>query len=301
MKKIDPLVSVIINCFNGEKYLDQALDSILKQTYNNWEVIFWDNKSTDKSYNIYKNYADNDKRFKYFFAENHTLLYEARNLALKNCVGEVITFLDVDDIWIPTKLEKQISLFDNDKVGLVYGNFSIFNQYNKKYKLAFNQNLVSGYILDDLLKHYCVGLLTIAIRTNAIQEYIKFFNDQYHIIGDFDAVIKISKNWKILAIQEPIAISRKHSESESYKNRFLLGEELKIWLKNAERDEILSKKNLSYIKNNYLYSMAVHYSLSGKKIKAMEIILKLKLGLYLWKLIISIFLPKKINNYFNKL
>ena len=53
-KKQEPLVSIIVNCFNGERFLRQALDSILSQTYQNWEVIFWDNQSTDKSAEIYK-------------------------------------------------------------------------------------------------------------------------------------------------------------------------------------------------------------------------------------------------------
>ena len=60
-----PLVSIIINCFNGEKYIRKALDSVLTQTYENWEIIFWDNQSKDKSAEIFKSY--DDKRFKYFY------------------------------------------------------------------------------------------------------------------------------------------------------------------------------------------------------------------------------------------
>ena len=73
-----PLVSVIINCFNGEKYLLEALDSVITQTYNNWEIIFWDNQSTDKSAEIFKSYKDS--RLKYYYASSHAdILYEARN------------------------------------------------------------------------------------------------------------------------------------------------------------------------------------------------------------------------------
>ena len=60
----EPLVSIIINCFNGEKYLREAIDSVISQTYKNWEVIFWDNQSTDRSARIFKNYKD--ERLKYF-------------------------------------------------------------------------------------------------------------------------------------------------------------------------------------------------------------------------------------------
>ena len=75
-----PLVSIIVNCYNGEKYLKKALQSILDQTYQNWEVILWDNKSSDNSKKIFLDYKE--KRFKYFFSGNHTPLYKARNQAI---------------------------------------------------------------------------------------------------------------------------------------------------------------------------------------------------------------------------
>ena len=119
------LVSVIINCFNGDKYLQQALHSIIAQTYENLEVIFWDNQSTDKSAEIFKSYKDH--RFKYFYSEKHSkILYEAKNFALKKTSGDFIASLDVDDWWLPNKLEKQIPLFNDKNVGLVYGNLWLY-------------------------------------------------------------------------------------------------------------------------------------------------------------------------------
>ena len=120
-----PLVSVIMNCFNGEKYLRDAIDSVISQTYKNWEIIFWDNQSNDKSAKIFKDYKDG--RLKYYLAASHIeILYKARNYALKKANGEFIAFLDVDDWWLLEKLEKQISLFDDPEVGLVYGNVWLF-------------------------------------------------------------------------------------------------------------------------------------------------------------------------------
>ena len=78
MKKTEePLVSIIMNCYQGGRYLQFAIESVLTQTYQNWELIFWDNQSTDRSAEILKNY--DDERIKYFYAPKHTLLYEARN------------------------------------------------------------------------------------------------------------------------------------------------------------------------------------------------------------------------------
>jgi glycosyltransferase involved in cell wall biosynthesis len=64
-----PLVSIIVNCFNGEKYLSEAINSILSQTYNYWEVIFWDNKSTDRSSYIFKRYKNN--KLRYYLSERY--------------------------------------------------------------------------------------------------------------------------------------------------------------------------------------------------------------------------------------
>ena len=79
-----PLVSIIINCYNGEKYLSKALDSITLQTYKNWEVVFWDNRSNDKSAEIFKRYKNNDNRLKYYLAPKHSnILYKARDISKK--------------------------------------------------------------------------------------------------------------------------------------------------------------------------------------------------------------------------
>ena len=95
-----PLISIIINCFNGERFLREAIDSVIAQTYSNWELIFWDNQSTDSTANIVRSYHDD--RIRYFYAPEHTSLGEARNLALEKANGVYIGFLDSDDKWLPS-------------------------------------------------------------------------------------------------------------------------------------------------------------------------------------------------------
>ena len=107
----EPLVSIIVNCFNGEKYLEECLISLKNQTYKNWEVIFWDNHSTDNSKKIFDKF--NDKRFKYYLSPKHVFLYEARDLAVKASQGDFIAFCDVDDFWSQERLEYQVPLFKN--------------------------------------------------------------------------------------------------------------------------------------------------------------------------------------------
>ena len=124
------LVSIIINCFNGEKYLNEALVSVLSQSYNNWEVIFWDNQSNDSSASIFKSFKD--KRFKYFYADSHTSLYKARNLAIEKSKGDFIAFLDTDDLWDQNKLKLQMHYFSNSEVGAVFSNLWMLKQDTEK-------------------------------------------------------------------------------------------------------------------------------------------------------------------------
>ena len=118
-KNSNPLVSIIMNCYNGEEFLNDSLKSIINQTYKNWELIFWDNKSKDSSKIIFKKFKD--KRFNYYYSKKNYPLYKARKLALRKCKGNLIAFLDVDDWWHKEKLSQQVkSLIKN--IGLVYSN-----------------------------------------------------------------------------------------------------------------------------------------------------------------------------------
>lgn len=114
MPKINlPLISVIMNCHNGARYLKQSIKSLLNQKYNNWELIFWDNKSTDSSKKILLSFKD--KRIKYFKSKNFLSLYKSRNLAIKKAKGKYVSFLDTDDWWASNKLKDQVSILEKKK------------------------------------------------------------------------------------------------------------------------------------------------------------------------------------------
>ena len=105
----DQLVSIIMNCHNGERYLKKSIKSVINQSYKKWELIFWDNLSNDKSRKIILEFKD--KRIKYFKSKSFLKLYEARNQAIKKSNGKFVCFLDTDDWWVKTKLRKQLDHF----------------------------------------------------------------------------------------------------------------------------------------------------------------------------------------------
>src|SRR5271167_1003982 len=103
-----PRVSIIMNVRNGAATLGAALESALAQTYRDWELIVWDDRSADDSAKVVGNFTD--ARIRYILAPQDTSLGQARGLAMRQAQGEWLAFLDQDDIWLPRKLELQIAL-----------------------------------------------------------------------------------------------------------------------------------------------------------------------------------------------
>ena len=207
-----PLVSVIVNCFNGEQYLKECIQSIINQTYTNFEIIFWNNNSSDNSKKIF--YKFKDKRFRYFENKGLKNLYDARNLAVNKAKGEYLCFLDTDDWWKKEKIQKQITLFKkNDSLKFVYSNFYLFDQESNKKVLFSKKKLPEGNISQQLLNNYSIGILTVMIKTKLIKK--DKFNKSYNVIGDFDLFLKLSNKYKIQSIQDPLAFYREHKQNYS--------------------------------------------------------------------------------------
>ena len=290
-----PLVSIIVNCYNGEKYLSHALNSVLKQTYKNWELIFWDNQSIDKSKQILASYKEN--KFKYFLAPKHTNLYEARNLAVKETKGELIAFLDVDDWWTENKLEKQMPYFNNSNVGLVYGNCWIVDERKNKKKIYKykNSKLPVGNIFYKILTDYVISLPTIMVRKKIFGNNNNLFDDTYHIIGDFDFCIRLSLNWHIECYQFPIAFNRIHKNNESIINYNMQTLEFEKWIDNTSIKTSIPEDQIANFKNMIKFRKAKEYC-KNDVFKSFKIFLELPLSFLKLKLFVIIIL-----NFFTNL
>ncbi len=271
------LVTVVMNCFNGEMFLRHAIDSVIAQTWTHWEIVFWNNQSTDESAAIVKSY--DDPRIRYFYAPSHTLLYEARNHAIQKANGQFLAFLDVDDWWSAEKLTKQINLFDDPDVALVYSNYWIRNQISGETRLAYQKPLASGNIVNSLLKDYRVGLLTLIIRKSHLLAHKILFDPTYHVIGDFDLVIRVAAQFKVAAIQTPEATYRVHGSNESIKFKELYLSEIKRWeIDFKKKNKAYNNLNLSFVIQNYYYVSALHMISVGKRISALTILSKMHWG-----------------------
>jgi glycosyltransferase involved in cell wall biosynthesis len=285
------LVSIVINCYNGEKYLRKSVESVLDQTYQNFELIFWDNQSTDQSKNIIQSYQD--KRIKYFYSPNHTTLYQARNLALKECKGDYVCFLDVDDYFLKNKIAKQLLYFNDQKVGVIYSNYYRYYEDINKKKLLTNKQLPSGNLTQYILEESQISFMTVMIRKKSLDSLKFNFDRKYSIIGDYDLLYRLSFNWDFCYIEEPLAVYRIHKDNFS-KNSILFIDELKDWY-NKNYSFFINKKN--YIYKKIIFFQAKEY-LSKKKI--------LKFFIEFWKYPMSInkiklFLIMTVPNFVLKL
>lgn len=222
-KKEQALVSVIMNCFNGEKFLLEAISSVINQEYKNWELIFWDNLSTDKSKTILKNFKDS--RIKYFCSKKFLNLGEARNNAIKSSKGDFIAFLDCDDIWLSGKLSSQVQLFNDHSIGIVICDTIFFsekgysNQYYKKNKPP------QGFVFKNLLTNYYISLETVVIRRETLNQLDHWFDVNYNVIEELDLFLRISLNWKLAYVDKVLAKWRIHSESWTWTKKELFPKE----------------------------------------------------------------------------
>lgn len=119
---MNDLVSIIMPMHNSEKYVAESIDSVLSQTYSNWELIIVDDGSTDGSVSVVDGYADN--RIILLRHKKAKGAAEARNYALREAKGRWIAFLDSDDLWLPEKLEKQINFMESNQYSFSYTSYS---------------------------------------------------------------------------------------------------------------------------------------------------------------------------------
>ena len=232
-----------MNCYNGEKYLKESIVSILNQSYKNWELIFWDNRSTDNSAKIVRKI--NDNRIKYYKSENFTILGEARASAYEKCKGQYIAFLDTDDIWFKKKLEYQIQHFKDPEVGIVICNTIFFN--NKFKKVLYPRPPKQGYVLKNLITNYNISLETLVLKKKYLDKLDHIFDKEYSHISDMDLVLRLAKYCKLSYEDQVLAGWRVHSSSETWKSpeKFIIEKKLFI--------QKLKKKYISFFYENKAY------------------------------------------------
>ncbi|ABA20473.1 Glycosyl transferase, family 2 [Trichormus variabilis ATCC 29413] len=208
-----PKVSVVIPAYNAMPYLPETLDSVLRQTYNDFEVIVVNDGSSDKTEEFISQILD--PRIKLISQANQGLA-GARNTGILNASGEYIAFLDADDIWEPTKLEKQVKVLDeNPEVGLVYTWVAYINEQGKSTGKIF-KNQVEGYVWPQLTEHNIVECGSVAMVRQICFEKIGLFDRNLgSYVEDWDMWLRIATSYDFKVVKEALVYYRQRSNSAS--------------------------------------------------------------------------------------
>jgi glycosyltransferase involved in cell wall biosynthesis len=194
-----PKISVVMNCYNGETFLHEAVRSVVAQSFQDWELIFWDNCSTDKSADIINSYRDS--RIKYFAATNHTELGEARKMAVERCAGEYLAFLDCDDLFLPDNLSAQLDAIQQNQAAVAYGGVIIIDAAGKE-RTRLLPRWNSGIIFGELLRQYEIHVPAMMIRHDVLKSDRLNFDE--NIFGSEEYCLMMQ-----LAIRHPMAVSHR--------------------------------------------------------------------------------------------
>ncbi|WP_052691870.1 glycosyltransferase [Teredinibacter purpureus] len=215
------LVSVVMPLYNGEKYVKQALDSALAQSYTNLEIVVIDDGSTDKSVDIVKEYGDKVT----LVIQKNSGPASARNNGVEVANGKWIAFLDSDDIWLPNKLETQLAKMHD--VVWSYCDSCFMGGANDGLRDSELNNKFDGSIIEPLIRSNFIGTSGVIVDREVFR-VCGGFDMQLRSIQDWDLWLRIAANNPISYTDEPLVLYRVHSESTSRSARKTLPNHMRV-------------------------------------------------------------------------
>ncbi|MBV6626464.1 MAG: glycosyltransferase [Rivularia sp. (in: Bacteria)] len=212
---MQPKISIVIPVYNRSNYLSAAIESVLKQTLTDFELIIWDDGSTDNSVDIANHYAQQDKRIKVIAAK-----HQGQTLALQGAFsvisGTYTGWIDSDDILAPTALEETAIFLDNNpQVGLVYTDYLIINEKNQM--LGKGKRCQIPYSPDRLL----VDFMTFHFRLMRKEVFKQAggIDSESGLVQDYDLCLRLSEITQVHHLERPLYYYRQHTGCISYQKR----------------------------------------------------------------------------------
>lgn len=256
-------VTVIIPTHNRANYLAEAINSVLGQTYKNYEIIVADDGSTDSTSEIIKQFGD---KIRYFYQQNRGPS-AARNTGIKNARGDLVAFIDSDDLWLPDKLSQQVQLFDkNHRLGLVSSAYySCDSNLNVTRVIKEDKLTDKKHILKKLFIRNIFPTPTVLVKKECFEK-VGLFNESYGFAEDWEMWVRIALEYDLAYIETPLCQCRRHNSSITFQRE---QENFNDWMKvikenfkrGNKRDanisyKVLLRKSLSW----YYLNVSYHYS-----------------------------------------
>ena len=190
IKKNTPLVSIVITVFNGESYILKSIDSIIKQTYRNWELIIVNDNSQDSTNKILNKYKS--KKIKIINLKKNIGAYKATNLAFKIIKGKYVAILDSDDYSHPKRISSQVLELEKDpKIGLVITNYKLIDEYNNFIK---DSRFVSKKIFNKRFPCENLACNSSAMFRQKFIKELKFYSNSFFYIYDYFFILKFLRS-----------------------------------------------------------------------------------------------------------
>ncbi len=280
MNNHSPLVSIISPTYNHEKFIATCIESVLTQSYANWEMIIIDDGSTDNTFQIALEYARKDPRIKPFTQKNIGIfrLGESYNFALSHCAGEYIAILECDDVWFPEKLGIQIEDLENHpQCVLSWGrayfssidlsrNYSLSNSNIGNPILFFNKPV--GAFLKEYIFHNIPPALTIIIRKESLLEIGGFIQDFNLPLVDIPTTMELIMKGEFSFIDQPLGqwrtypnqVTKTHT-GEMTMGYYKLVQSLMMRFPKIFEDQKIFKKEID---SHFQKKLVMSYSRSGR-------------------------------------
>jgi teichuronic acid biosynthesis glycosyltransferase TuaG len=300
MQNFNPLISVVIPTYNHAKFLKEALDSVLAQTYTNYEIIIVNNFSEDNTIEVAESYK-NPLIHLYNF-RNNGVIAASRNYGIKQAKGEYIAFLDSDDVWKPNKLEEQIKYFnENSDLLLVSSNGIYFPKMFKKQVLYIHNNISPTF--RELLSRNYVGNSSVLMK-KCVVDMIGYLDEKIELraIEDYDFWLRVlkGKDKSILVLKNLLVKYRKHGSNISnlntadsvikYYQKFI------VLYNKYLNDDPEYVKNIISAFNRKIDAYRIRSDYFEKRINVFKLIAKKELNLYEKLVIIA---KKMVGNFIN--
>ena len=249
---MSPKVSVIIPTYNRSDLLPRAINSVLNQTYQDFELIIVDDGSTDNTEEVIKEFQEQDKRIKYIKHDKNKGGSAARNTGIKAARAEYIAFQDSDDEWLPEKLEKQMKVFESapPEVGVVYTDMWRISKGEKKYwyspKIMPEDGIVYKQALDRVMG---IGIPTAIIKRECLNA-VGMFDENFPRFIDLELFVRLSKYYYFHHINEPLVNSHDTGKGISNNNQALV-KAYQLIFEKYSYDVVKNKKSLA----KHMYSL----------------------------------------------
>ena len=201
--------------YNAEKYIAASIESVLAQTYSNWELIVVDDGSTDRTATVVQEFVRRDGCIRYLFQENGRL-GKARNTGIRNSMGPLVAFLDSDDLWMPTKLEAQTRAIAENNADVVYSKSYVFSDENTDDETEILVSSVGKFsgpdFFDSLVRQPQIPVLTVLLKRSALDRVGLFEEGKaYHGCEDYDLWLRLARDGLVFyGMSDVLARYRRH-------------------------------------------------------------------------------------------